>query len=147
MNRVLVGAALACVALAADDPRDYDDRTTAATLEGAWVVKAIEVNGQPSPPAEFKDSKLIVKGERVTLIDRGAPQEMTCRTDPGRRPAHLDLTMLDGPLKGKTLQLIYSLEGDTLKLAVAPGSNARPADFRAGRDSTLRVITLQREGR
>jgi uncharacterized protein (TIGR03067 family) len=147
MNKVIVGAALACLALASDDPRDYDGRTAPATLEGTWVVKAVEVDGKPSPPAEFKGSKLIVKGERVTLIDRGAPEEMTCRTDSGRRPAHLDLTMLEGPRKGKTLQLIYSLEGDTLKLGVTPGSDTRPVEFRTGKGSLMRVITLQRESR
>ena len=147
MNRVIGGALLACLALASDDPKDYDGRTVAATLEGTWVVKAIEVDGKPSPPAEFQGSKLIVKGERLTLIDRGAPEEMTFRTDPGRRPAHLDLTMLDGLRKGKTLQLIYALEGDTLKLGVIPGSNARPAEFRTGKGSSMRVITLRREGR
>jgi uncharacterized protein (TIGR03067 family) len=149
MNKLILGVALVCAALASDDPKDYDDRVTMAGLEGTWRGDSGEDNGQAIPAAQLQNSKLIFKGgNSATLIDAGHTQIITYRADATRRPAQLDLTMIDGPMKGQTILLIYSVEGDLLKLALTSGKlGVRPTEFKTGQGSNLRILVLKRESR
>jgi uncharacterized protein (TIGR03067 family) len=149
MKKVLLGLVLSIAALASGDPKDYDDRVTQSGLEGTWCGVSGEDNGQPIPAAQIQGAKLIFKRDLTgTLFDQGMrAQALQYRTDSTRRPAHLDLTMLDAPGKGETLRMIYSIEGDTLKLALYVHDHAkRPTDLKTGAGSNVRLLVLKREG-
>jgi uncharacterized protein (TIGR03067 family) len=147
MKKLILAVALACVALASDDPRDYDDRVTMGSLEGTWRGHSGEDNGVRIPAAQLEDARLIFKrGNSAELIEGGHTQPITYRAEPSRRPAHLDLVMSDGKGKGETIQLIYSIEGDTLKLALFTGNGGmRPTEFKKGAGSNLRILIFKRE--
>jgi uncharacterized protein (TIGR03067 family) len=149
MKKIL-GVALACAALASGDPRDYDDRVTVADLQGTWRVYSGEDDGQPLAQIQLQNVQLIFKlGNAAALIEMGHTQSMTYRIDSTRHPAHLDLTMDDGgPGKGVTIPMIYSLEGGTLKIALFMGNTGqRPAQFKTGPGSKMRILVFKSEGR
>jgi uncharacterized protein (TIGR03067 family) len=139
---------LAVVAVASDNPKDYDDRVTSATLEGTWIVKSIADNGQPDTSVEAKKIKLVFKGDRATLHEKSRPETMIYHIDAGRRPAHLDLTMGEGPIKGETMKMVYVLEGDVLMIGFYMGNkgDTRPTELKTGTGSNMRVIVLKRAG-
>ena len=56
--------------------------------------------------------------------------------DPGKKPAHIDLTIGDGPEKGKTLPGLYKLEKGELTLVFAEGET-RPKGFTSEGDAML----------
>lgn len=147
MNKLILGVALTFVALASDDPRDYDDRVTLGSLEGTWRGHSGEDNGQPIPAAQIGGAKLIFKrGNSAALIEGGHTQQITYRADASRHPAHLDLVMGDGPGKSETLKMIYVIEGDTLKIGLVMGNGGmRPAEFKTGAGSNMRILILKRE--
>jgi uncharacterized protein (TIGR03067 family) len=148
MKKVFLGVILTCAALASDDPKDYDDRVTIAGLDGSWRGVSGEDNGQAIPPAQLQNAKLVFKGEHGTLLEGGKEMNLTVRTDPNRHPAHLDLTMLDGPGKSETMRMIYSIEGDNLKLALYTQDHGkRPTEFKSGPGSNVRILVLRREGK
>jgi uncharacterized protein (TIGR03067 family) len=146
MKKLFLGAVLACAALGSDSPKDYDDRTTFASLEGTWVVQYVEINGQRQK--EGDNVKLVFKGDVVTLHEKARPQVLKFRADPSRRPGHLDLQEGGVPGKDTTLPMIYVIEGDVLRIAFSSNfEGVRPTDFKTGPESNQRVIVLKREGR
>ena len=85
---------------------------------------------------------------RPRVRERGDPRSDVDREPRDVRPAHLDLTLIDGPMKGQTILLIYSVEGDVLKLALTSGNlGVRPTEFKMGQGSNLRILILKRESK
>jgi len=70
------------------------------------------------------------------------------KLDPSRKPKEIDVTELDGELKGKTTECLYELDGDTLRLCHqgpqdGPGRN-RPKTLKSREGSTDYLWTLKR---
>jgi uncharacterized protein (TIGR03067 family) len=144
MTRIILGAALAC--LAADSPKDYDGRTTQESLQGTWLVQSVEYNGRKMPAEEVKGAKMVFAGNRLTFDRPGYSLKATFTIDAARDPAHIDIQALDGPEKGKTMKMIYRLEGNTLKLAGRESdSKDRPKEFRADPGSQTGLLILKRQ--
>ena len=93
---------------------------------------------------QLQNVQLTFKDGRAALIEGGhKSQSFSFRADTSRRPAHLDLTMLDGFGKGETLYMIYSIEGKVLKLAFNTADRSkRPTGFQTGPGSHTRIIVL-----
>jgi uncharacterized protein (TIGR03067 family) len=62
------------------------------------------------------------------------------KIDATRRPAHIDITLTNGPEKDAVMKIIGQLDGDTLKLASGLNSAEQPKSF----DEGFVIMTLKR---
>jgi uncharacterized protein (TIGR03067 family) len=138
MKKVLLGLAVIGLTIAADDKKDdLKDK-----LKGTWHVVAMEVNGKKVPEEFFKGQTMAFGPDKVTLKEKDKVESATYAVDAGQKPAHLDMTPTEGPDKGKTVKMIFQLDGDTLKIGMNTKVGERPKNFD---DKEAGVLTLKRE--
>ncbi len=115
-------------------------------LQGTWkVVKKVK-NGEPE---ELKTAPTTLKfsGTTVTLWQDGEQQsDGAFAIDESKTPTRITLTGTSGQSAGRTFEAIYSLDGDTLKLAYGIGDNAGspPKDFAGGQGQAMEVLERQK---
>jgi uncharacterized protein (TIGR03067 family) len=121
-------------------------RGDSESLEGTWSLVSVEINAQPLSMDKLKDSRLVVKGVSYSFRLGDARLAMTYKLDPGKSPKTLDLTLTEGPDKGKTYHAIYRLEGDTLTIcrSVEPDKE-RPTEFATMPGSGLMLVVWKRD--
>jgi uncharacterized protein (TIGR03067 family) len=113
-------------------------------LQGTWKLIHDERDGEKKseevtredPPWVFKADKLI--------IGAGAS---TYRLDAAKKPKTIDVTPDDAEARKvvKTLLGIYSIESDTLKIALS--MKERPKEFATKKGSGVVLVILKRERR
>jgi uncharacterized protein (TIGR03067 family) len=137
---------LTAVLLLGAAPARESARGDSDSLEGTWSLVSVEINAQPLSMDKLKDSRLVVKGENYAFRLGGSRLEMTHKLDPGKSPKTLDLTLTEGPDKGKTYHAIYRLEGDTLTICrnVEP-DKVRPTEFATTPGSGLMLVVWKRD--
>jgi uncharacterized protein (TIGR03067 family) len=144
LNKQLAWLTLAAGLLAlagasrAGSPRSDRDR-----LQGSWVVVSGEAKGKAAPEDALKDLRLVIEGDKITSrTGDGKTLELTYKLDPAKKPRAIDLT---NPERKETVQGIYQLAGETLKLALGAPGESRPAAFVTGENSKVVVLVLKRE--
>ncbi len=141
MKLRVTAALCVLVLLAADKPAEKK----ADELEGVWdFVTAVDGGNEQKPPAggffHFQ------AGGKLTTKFGDDKREAVYTADPTKKPHTLDLTPGDGPFQGKTIKLIYFVEGDTLTLCGGHGpEDPRPTEFTSKQDSKQVLLTLKRE--
>jgi uncharacterized protein (TIGR03067 family) len=106
-------------------------------FEGTWAAESAREEGKDAPEFDVKKIAFTFTGNKVAFRygdeDR---MEGTFQIDPGKKPAHIDVT-----IKGEKAPGIYVFEGGKLKLCIGTGK-ARPTEFRspAGSKTTLYVL-------
>ena len=111
-----------------------------------------EVNKQAIPLENLKDgnvvlvARLVIAGEAYSFRLGKSRLELTFKVDPSKKPRAIDLTVAEGPEKGKTYHGIYKLEGDTYTICrnVEPGKE-RPGEFVTRPDSGLMLVVWKRD--
>ena len=107
-----------------------------AKLQGTWAVVSVERDGKPLKPDEIKNAKLVINGANYTLTLGEETIQGTYKLQPAKNPKAIDANRTKGPDQGKTVQGIYQLDGDTLKMCYhAPGKDSRPTAFATKADS------------
>jgi uncharacterized protein (TIGR03067 family) len=124
---LLVGL-LSVMVQATESPKEYNDKTEIADIEGTWQLIECECNG----------AKVEMSGEVMTfrsgtytyLYSDGEMRRGNYCIDTTRKPPHLDLLPSKGPYKGQTLTNIYQVDGDKLEWAQALDErDPRPEKF------------------
>src|SRR5690242_15542149 len=72
-------------------------------FQGEWVTTLVALDTVQGTEEEAKATRLSVKGDRYTLTQADGMLEGTLKLDPTRKPAELDLTLSNGPDRGKTI--------------------------------------------
>jgi uncharacterized protein (TIGR03067 family) len=121
----------------ADVARDEREK-----LQGIWKVVGAEIGGRDASEDELKSSKLVVKGNQLTIVRNYynvVHAEFT--VDPRPKLKTIDAVLQDGPEneRGKTRRGIYKLEGDTLTLCLNGADMDRPTEF-ASAEGTETVL-------
>jgi uncharacterized protein (TIGR03067 family) len=98
-------------------------------LEGNWSAVSIEVEGAKMPAQQVNGFSLTFKAGKFTSHNGGEKMTGTYTIDPAKKPKTMDIVHADGPEKGKTWSLIYTLEGNTLRLRGGEIDKDRPGDF------------------
>jgi uncharacterized protein (TIGR03067 family) len=129
-------------------------------LEGDWDVVALEEHGERWPPTTYElkvsvgRDRFVMNGwRRVAILYWKGELRETYTMDPTKNPKAIDFTVAsaispNGRQEKRTLQGIYTLQGDTLKICVNMSPiQTRPLDFTtrtqfASTDTT--VFTLRR---
>lgn len=148
--KALVMVAAAGLLLAADAKEDAAKEMK--KLEGTWKVVSAEAGGAKIPDDKLKDAFIVIKGDKLTMVDKGKDKdnkELTLKIDPSKKPKLLDLT--DPKEKdGKPVPAIYALDGNELKICiplVEMGKKAdakRPESFET-KDKAIMTFNCKRE--
>lgn len=134
------------IALLAADAGEDAIQKELKRFEGTWRFVSIEVGGMQLDQKDFKNSKLILKGNEFTMVEPMSTVKGTYKVDVRKKPKHIDAKFADGPEKGKTLLGIYELEGDTYRACInVAGEGPRPTEFTSKPGSTHVLEVLKRE--
>jgi uncharacterized protein (TIGR03067 family) len=145
-----LGLAVAAIAslVGALDGADEKARVVAAELkkfEGNWKFEMVEVEGETVPLDESLADRLIFRGDRFTAKTRRESATGVFKVDPTVTPKTIEVTMLDGPSKGKTHHGIYKLEGDRYTVCMAFEGRPVPTQFATRPGSGCILEVLKRE--
>jgi uncharacterized protein (TIGR03067 family) len=118
-----------------------EEKKDAKKLDGTWTVTSIEHGGEKVPADDVKDSTVTFAGDNVTYHDgkSGKDKKGTVKIDTSKKPWTIDIT----PSEGQAMKGIYTLDGDTLKIALS--EDARPTAFTSEKGSKAGVMTLTRK--
>src|SRR6186997_1611878 len=74
----------------------------AEKLQGKWNVTAMERNGKAAPKAMTDNLLVAFAGDKMTLtrVNTGKGTEYSFKVDPSKKPKTIDLTALEGKVKG-----------------------------------------------
>jgi uncharacterized protein (TIGR03067 family) len=129
MARMIVGAVvLALVAPAAWTIEAKD----ASKLIGTWTVTSAEKNGKTETATSTKGRQVRITRDAITCYDSGGKTEMVASytVDTSKTPWRIAMTCKQGEHRGKKIEGIVSVEGDTLKLCHAKPDDSAPTGFR-----------------
>lgn len=151
MKRVLLPALAAALALAAASAAEQA-QADKERLQGTWRLAAVEIDKKPIDMQSLKDDKgvmigtLAIKGDSYSFRLGKDRLEITYKLLPDSTPKAIDLTVTEGPQKGKTYRAIYRLEGDTYTVCrhVDP-EKERPTEFATRPDSGLMLVVWKRD--
>jgi uncharacterized protein (TIGR03067 family) len=111
-------------------------------LEGEWEVVAMEGDGLKASADDVRGMRWAVKGNVITGSQPGVSGKMSFKLDPKKTPKEIDITSLDGNLKGTTAPGIYEIEGQTLRVCF--GEKVRPKTFTTEAGDGRTMITLEK---
>jgi uncharacterized protein (TIGR03067 family) len=144
MKRILF-LALSIALVAADSKEDASKKDVAA-MQGDWACDRMERDGQKFPDEAAQAYFRTVKGNAYTVSRfKKAVGKGTFTLDATKSPKQIDITLADGPAKGKTVLGIYKIDGDTLTICNAGPGGKRPAEFKAPQKSGQTLAVWSRE--
>jgi uncharacterized protein (TIGR03067 family) len=148
---VLVAGLLTAAGGPGAEPEKKEDAAAKdlAKLQGKWKCVAEDLNGTVR---KFNDGHVIGYEKDIEIsydADGGVATKESIKLDPSKSPRQIDTTILLNVLfpntEGQTLQGIYQLEGDELKLAYPiPPNRQRPAELKTKQGSPFVVATYKR---
>jgi uncharacterized protein (TIGR03067 family) len=118
-------------------------------MGGEWKVVGLEEGGRKATADDVKGMKWTFEGAEVVPDNPGqeATDRFRVKLDPTKSPKQIDLHVVEGGLKGKTIQGIYKLEDGRPTICLrdekAP-EKGRPKEFSAEKGSDQGIITLEK---
>jgi uncharacterized protein (TIGR03067 family) len=118
-------------------------------MEGEWKVVGVEEGGRKATENDVKGQKWTFEGSEL-VPDNPRPESTEhyrLKLDPGKDPKQIDLILLDGPAKGKTVEGIYKLADGRLKICLRDAKfpeKGRPEEFTGEKGSDQALITLEK---
>jgi len=127
--------------LVAADAKDDAVKKEMDKLQGTWkVVKAVKQGGD-APEDERKKLQVVIVGDKLTMKTKNGAETTPFVIDPSKKPATIDLTLDET----RTLQGIYELDKDALKICVGLSGEKRPGEFKSTRESTLLILEREKK--
>jgi uncharacterized protein (TIGR03067 family) len=137
------GLVLVTAGLLPAGPEGAAEKKDGEKIRGTWTLVSLEADGEQAPAEIVATLKLVFEGDKLTFTP-GEPgfTNYTYKLSPATKPAGFDMTHADGNNKGKTIQGIYSLEGDDLKICFGE-EGRRPREFTAQAKSGQALYVLK----
>src|SRR5262249_37158829 len=126
---------------AVDDKKG--DKFDPAKMVGAWTYDSGDKNGEKLDKDHFKDSKVVVTKETITLEGPQGKFVIKYTLDTKKNPVAVSMTMTESPFgAGATAQGIVEVKGDELKMCYAAEGEA-PKKFEAKEGSNHHLFVLK----
>lgn len=116
-------------------------------LQGTWRCVSGEMGGKH--PDDAVEVLFVIEKETLTVMHgKEVVWKATLRLNTFKRPKTIDLSIVEGYLKGKEIVGIYQLSRNSLKLCLTgPDKQGRPKGFMSNEGSTDELFKLQKEKR
>jgi uncharacterized protein (TIGR03067 family) len=160
MNRYALMALAACMLIAGDAPKSVFPRLAKErppgamkALEGCWFGGVWIFNGDRTLAVDLGNPRCVLEfADGVALLrwHTGRAERWSYTLDKTRVPKTIDLTVSDGPDKGKIRQAIYEIRpspyggGYYLYLCIAEPGAGRPREFVDKPDAGWQLHTFAR---
>lgn len=138
---------ITCVALSlvlgllASSIRADDVEKELKKFQGTWAFESVEVAGQKVPPEPLKGMTITMEGDKyIVKMNDVVVEAASQKIDPSKSPKTMDVTVTEGPNKGKVYLAIYEINGDTLKVCFDPEGKKRPTEFKGDVGSQTLVV-------
>jgi uncharacterized protein (TIGR03067 family) len=133
------------------DAQEGDFKKELKALAGTWRPIFSENDGNKAPEERLKDA-CMTRDETGKVIGRRGDmivlEGKVQKIDASKKPNTIDTEVTAGDLKGKTIQGIYEIDGDILRVCVVlPGKGERPTEFsgKAGTGCNLTVYKREKK--
>ena len=123
-----------------------DEKAEWKALKGSWIIDKATLMGKDQT-AIFKSAVLTVDKGKYTLNFGGNEDKGTLKIDPAAKPKRITITGIDGPSKGKTLEAIYAIDGDTFKVCYALDGKAAPKALESKEGTNTLYIVYKQKNR
>jgi uncharacterized protein (TIGR03067 family) len=132
--------------IAADEPKKDDAQKDLKKLQGTWTIVAVEVNGEKMSDEDSKNvgTKMTLKGDKYSIEGGERNHTGTFKVHPDKKPKAMDCMPDAGDLKGKTIQAIYEIKGDKVKICYDISCKTRPEEFATKDKEGYVLIEYQR---
>jgi uncharacterized protein (TIGR03067 family) len=123
------------------------NKTAKDDLQGVWQAVVAECGGNPSTTEQVDELRIVIQGEKFDIRPDGDNRKTTFKVDNNKSPKTIDLTVADGPDKGKVALGIYSFEGGQLKMCInlfGKDRTLRPTEFRTQSGDGFGLATFRR---
>lgn len=121
-------------------PRSEGERDLAA-LQGVWAQVWSKADGSELDEPPGYPVRVTISGDRFTLVNAHLGSAITYRLRPvpGASPKAYDLVDETDP--GQTVEAIYELAGDTLRVCQPLAGRPRPTEFN-GDEGTMNLLVV-----
>jgi uncharacterized protein (TIGR03067 family) len=119
-------------------------------LAGTWQVTGHETNGKPTNEEHWRKVQFVFNGNQLTFggddVLSKKVAKITLLVDPSTSPRVIDLKIVAGEFKGTTLEGVYEIKDDGLKICFRNDeSKNRPNEFSTKQDANLVLFVLKRQ--
>ncbi len=118
-------------------------------LQGVWRVTRLFGEAGEAPPEVIAPMRWEIVGD--TVFGQDTPEEkreqkVQLAVDPTKTPKRITMTALAGPKDeiGKTMDGIYELKDNKLRMCFVEGGKARPTEFKVDKKGDGGIIDLER---
>jgi uncharacterized protein (TIGR03067 family) len=135
------------LAAAVARPQDEASKSDLKKMDGTWKVTLHEMGGKKTTEDVNKkaDVQLVIKDGKFTISFGGKEAGAgTIKLDASKKPKTIDVTTTKGPQEGKTMQGIYELKGDDMRVCFAQPGDARPTEFGTKEGSSQLLLGYKR---
>jgi RNA polymerase sigma factor (sigma-70 family) len=123
------------------EPRPAHVRSDNDSLQGLWMAVSVESGGKRAAALAGEEAAFLVDGNRACWQTKSGTMQGGLYLDPTSHPAAYDFATSE-----KTIEGIYALDGDTLRLCYDLGEDAkRPRQFSTRRGSQQVLVVLKRK--
>ena len=125
-------------------------KTELSRLEGTWQVIGHETEGKPTNEDHWRKVQFVFKGDRLTFLGDDVLTKkvaaITLAVDPSTSPSVIDLKIVAGEFKGATLEGVYEIKDDVLRICFRnEEAKNRPLDFSTKPGANLVLFVLKRQ--
>jgi uncharacterized protein (TIGR03067 family) len=125
-------------------------KTELGRLEGMWQVTGHKTEGKPTSEEHWRMVQFVFKGDQLTFLGDDVLSKKVARitlvVDPSTSPRVIDLKIVEGEFKGTTLEGVYEIKGDVLRICFRnEAARNRPTDFSTKADANLVLFVLKRQ--
>ena len=119
-------------------------------LSGTWQVIGHKTNGKPTNEEHWRKVQFVFKGDQLTFAGDDILKKKVAKimlvVDPSTAPSLIDLKIVAGEFKGTTLEGVYEIKDDGLKICFRNDETKnRPNDFSTKQDTNLVLFVLKRQ--
>lgn len=147
MKSKILGMLAVALSLGAGAGADAEKKEF-ARFAGTWSLSECKYDGTDHSKLKFK---VVFKGNEGTLEGNASVSneysKIRFKLDPSAKPKTMDITIAAGSQTDATMQGIYELKDDELRICAKVFGTGRPKEFEAPDGSSTVLLVLKRDAK